>query len=570
MAYLTKKVINGQTYYYAEQRVWKEGKSKRKWQKYLGSINSILQAVEGHKPCIEYSIIFELGSIAAYLYYAEELNIEAQIDSLLPKRQQGLSIGKYLLTAAINRGLHPVSKQSLWNWFEQTILFQYWSDIKKNMLSSQRFWDNMDLIPEDKIPEIWTSIIRHTIEVKQIDLSKVCYDGTNYYTFISSFNTRSSLSQRGKNKQGRKDLRQVNYALFCSQTDHIPLFFDIYEGNRHDSPEFKKIIDKFATCFQTQVKDKNITVIFDKGNNSEDNINELSKKKLHYIGSLKLNQVKEFEKISNEDNCFKPNTDIRLSGVKVYRKKVRVYKKELTLLLIYNPNLFDSQVETILNDLNNCCQKLSSLKQNLQDRIDGLITKGKKPTMESVKSKVKIIQKRQYMAEIIKVDYEVKKQIPIIDYKFIEDNLKEIKDKTLGRKILFTDNHHWKSDDIITAYNNQAVVENIFKESKNRNYGTWWPLYHYTDQKVKVHGLYCTITLLLRSLIERELRLNNIKISMERLHDELSSIRQVVNVINYSKKLNKNKMKKCNSLSKMNELQCKLFNIFKMEKYLEI
>ncbi len=38
MAYLMHKKISGNTYYYAEQRVWKDGKSRRQWQKYLGTI----------------------------------------------------------------------------------------------------------------------------------------------------------------------------------------------------------------------------------------------------------------------------------------------------------------------------------------------------------------------------------------------------------------------------------------------------------------------------------------------------------------------------------------------------
>ncbi len=47
MAYIVHKKISGKTYYYAEQRVWKDGKSRREWQKYLGTIDKIMDAVEG-------------------------------------------------------------------------------------------------------------------------------------------------------------------------------------------------------------------------------------------------------------------------------------------------------------------------------------------------------------------------------------------------------------------------------------------------------------------------------------------------------------------------------------------
>jgi len=42
----------------------------------------------------------------------------------------------------------------------------------------------------------------------------------------------------GKNKQGRNNLRQISYALFCTEDGHIPLFYDIYEGNRNDVKQF--------------------------------------------------------------------------------------------------------------------------------------------------------------------------------------------------------------------------------------------------------------------------------------------------------------------------------------------
>jgi len=565
MAYITQKKVNGSIYYYAEQRVWKNGKSTREWQKYLGSIEKIISAAEQQVPNIEHSIIFEHGNVAAYLSLAEELSIEHIIDSLLPKRQQGISIGRYLLIAAINRGVHSVSKNSMWNWYEQTMLFHYWNNVKMKHLSSQRFWDNMDLIPESKISDLWVEIIRNTVEVKKIDLSKICYDGTNYYTFISSFNSRNTIAKNGKNKQGRKDLRQINYALFCSQEDHIPLYFDVYEGNRHDSPEFKKIIEEFGQCFKTKVNpEKNLTVIFDKGNNAKENIDKLEANKLHYIGSIKLNQVKAFETTSNNDTRLVNCTNPLLKDYKVFRDTQQVFGRDMTVLLIYNPNLYDSQLKTVLNDINKSIEALSALKQNLQDRMDGLITKGKKPTETGTKNKVQTILKRQYMKQLIQVEYTIINNLPMINYNIEESKLTEIKDKTLGKKIIFTDNHHWKTEDIIVAYNNQAVIENLFKETKNRNYSTWWPQYHFTDQKVKVHGLYCTITLLLRSLIGRELRLKNIKLSMERLHDQLGGIKQVVNVFS---KYNKHKQKSSN-MTKMNEIQSKLFKIFNMKKYM--
>ena len=136
MAYITNKEISGHTYYYAEQSVWKDGKSRRGWQKYLGTAESIIDAVEGKHLTPGYAVLFELGGVASYLTIAKDIQMVEKIDGLLPKRKQGLSIGEYLLIAAINRGLEAVNKQGIWTWFQDTALLNYFSGIRKEQLLS--------------------------------------------------------------------------------------------------------------------------------------------------------------------------------------------------------------------------------------------------------------------------------------------------------------------------------------------------------------------------------------------------------------------------------------------------
>src|SRR5665648_998180 len=99
MAYITHKKISGKIYYYAEQRVWENGKSRREWQKYLGTIDKIIDAVEGKHLVPDHAILFELGGVASYLTIAREIHLVEKIDGMLPKRKQGLSIGEYILIA---------------------------------------------------------------------------------------------------------------------------------------------------------------------------------------------------------------------------------------------------------------------------------------------------------------------------------------------------------------------------------------------------------------------------------------------------------------------------------------
>lgn len=185
----------------------------QKGSKYLGPLHKIMAAVDGLPSKPQYAEIFELGCPAAYLKVVQEFKMIKILDDILHKRSQGLSTGFYLGLAAINRGIQSVSKRSMWDWYKNTILLRSFPEVDKKSLSSQRFWDNMSTISEHKIKPAWMSLINSVLEQEKIDLSSVSYDGTNFYSFIHSFNTRCSLAQRGKNKQGRGDLKQINYAF---------------------------------------------------------------------------------------------------------------------------------------------------------------------------------------------------------------------------------------------------------------------------------------------------------------------------------------------------------------------
>ncbi|RLD55461.1 MAG: IS1634 family transposase [Bacteroidetes bacterium] len=567
MAYITRKKISGKTYYYAEQREWRDGKSKRKWQKYLGTIENIINACECnvHKP--KYAVLFELGTIAAFLHISETIKLKECINAMLPKKQQGLSIGEYLEIAAFNRGIDATSKNAMWDWFENTILINHYSHIKKETLSSQRFWDNMDKINEIDIPKIWMRIIDNALKTHQIELDRICYDATNYYTFIGSFNQKCKIAQRGKNKQGRKNLRQINYALFCSNQDRIPLYFDTYEGNTHDSPEFNKIFQQFKQAYAGKLDNsKPITIIFDKGNNSPQNIGLFDGKGLRFVGSVKLGEHKELATILNDDNRFVASIHPDLEQIKTYRTKKHIYSKELTVIVTFNSNLHEDQYQTIQNDIARCKKMLAELKQKLDDRINGLITKGKKPTIVSVKDNVKKILTRPYMKTLIDISYTLKNDLPTLNYALNLNELTNLSNTYLGKNIIITDNHEWATDDIIIAYHSQYQIEHAFRDSKSRKNGSWWPMYHYTDQKIKIHGLYCTITMLLQALIQRKIKQANVSLSMERLHKELSEIKEVINYYPNKNKSQK-RMNKNSTLTKMDEVKQKLFNLFDMTKY---
>ena len=560
MAHLTYKKKNGIKYYYAQERERKNSKSVRKWQKYLGPLHKIIAAVEATPEQPKFAEIFQLGAPAAYWSMAKQIDAISIIDSVAGKRDQGLSIGFYLTLAAINRGIEPTSKSSMWNWFKDTILLRVLPEVNKTNISSQRFWDNMSELEKDDIEKIWLRLIDSVLKKHDIDLSSVSFDGTNFYTFISSFNVRCSLAKRGKNKQGRRDLRQVSFALFCTKKDHIPLYFDVYEGNKPDSKEFEFVIEKFFKAFADKMPSKQgMTIVFDKGNNSKDNFKKFVEgSNYHFVGSVKPSDHKELSTISNNDKCFRPCSDTKLEGVKAFRIKKHIYNKDLTVVVTFNNTLYSTQLMSINNVMNNCMDKLSSLSNKLEARRVGKVKKGKKPTVESITKQVKTICSPQHIKNLIQTTITQENEHPILTYTANEKAYSELSDTYLGKNIIITDNHHWTTDEIILAYRSQYVIEDAFKHIKDRKTGSWWPMHHWTDNMIRVHGLYCCMTLLINALLIKEINKIGITISMNNLYKKLTGIREVINVFSKTRQ---------SVVSKLDPIQKKLFNLFGMHDY---
>ena len=535
MQRLEAKSIHGRTYYYLSLWGWRDGKCRRLSQKYLGKPEDIARAVEGTGPAPDYALVLDWGLPQALWQEAARAHVVQHVDQLCPKRAQGLSTGDYIRLAAVNRACQPVSKQAMWNWVSQTALPRVWPEASAGQLTSQHFWDHMDRIDGPTAQAIWQQLLDAVLLREQISLSQVCYDGTNFYTFIDTFNLRCQVAKRGKNKQGRGNLRQVSYALFCTTDGHLPLFYDVYEGNRNDAKEFPQVLERFQRWLQARAGSSwattKPTLIFDKGNNSADNFALIDGLELPYVGSVKLDEHPDLAACSNQDPRWQPATETGLEGTKSWRTQQAVYGQERTLVLTYNQNLFDSQWATVQNDLAHALGQLAAVQQNLRDRAAGLVKGGTPPTIESLERKCQQILHRQHLHQLVPTTLTLDADgRPQLSYHADAAAQQQLQDTYLGKTLLITSHKEWSDAQVIRAYRSQFVIEEIFHEMKDRHIGAWWPLHHWTDSKIQVHELYCTMAVLLRALLWRRTRQAGLRLSMNGLLAKLGQLRQVINV----------------------------------------
>jgi transposase len=569
MERLECKTVKGHSYYYYSHWARVDGRPRRVWQKYLGKLDDIVQAVQGGGKAPVCAEVFDWGLPEALWRECCRADIVACVNRQCGRtRSRALSTGDYLALAALNRAIQPHSKRSLWRWFSQTVLVRHFPEASQKRLTSQRFWDHMERIKEADILPIWQSILERLVHREGLDLAAVCYDGTNYYTFIDTFNTHCDIARRGKNKQGRDSLRQVSYALFCCADGQVPLYFDVYEGNRNDSKQFPLLLNKFQQFLQRVAGPMRLpetTLIFDKGNNSADNFALLDELPLFFVGSVKLDEHKDLLQIANDDPRFTACAAERLPGTKAFHVTKKVYGRERTVVVTYNQNLFNAQWLTLQNDMAKASAKLAALQQRLDERDQGLIKGGKTPTSTSIKNQCAKILSRQHLKKVITVSVsETSNGRACVQYGVDATALRTLANTYLGKTLLLSNRSTWSDEQIIEAYRSQFLIEDVFKESKDRRTGSWWPMHHWTDSKIRVHGLYCTIAHLLRALLLRRVRQAGLQLSLKRLLAELGGIREVINI--YPSKRGQKTAPQHTVLSRRSALQSQLTSILRLEE----
>jgi transposase len=559
MASLTAKQIHGHTYYYARfcQRV--DGKPKIVRQVYLGKIEDLIAAAEqSHQspPLLETEVA-AFGDVAALFAIAQKLDLVPLLDSILPpKRHQGLSPGQYLLLAAINRAVCPTSKFQFADWYRQTALTRL-LPADPAWLSSQSFWNHMDRVTTDQIQQFERQMTQRLIERFQLDLRALVYDGTNFFTYINT-RTPAELPQRGHNKQKRGDLRQVSLGLLVSTDFHIPLFHHVYAGNVHDSVEFRTITEELAASYRDLTQSCNhITLVFDKGNNSEEACDTLADTPFHFVGSLVPTQHSDLLAVPRSK--FRALTAARLEGVEVYRTQKKVLGRQHTVVVTFNQNLLDGQLQGLTTSLNKARVKLRDLQHQLRRWREGKIRAGKAPTLEGVTKQIRSICSAQFVRLILQAEVQPVRKGLELTYSTDRAALDHLCHVQFGKTILFTDNAHWTEEQIVLAYRSQYHIEDAFKQMKNPHFLGWSPMFHWTDSKIQVHAFYCVLALLLTSLLQRELARQNEPLSIHRMLEELGAIRETLVI--YPRRQGQRDYPTASCLTRMSPLQQRLFSL---------
>ena len=554
MASLQKKVKGGHAYWYVMESGRVEGRPRIVRQRYLGTVEAIEAAFDHSMEPTSIDEV-EFGLTAAMWAIASRLLVGQAVDAAISKRNQGLSVGTYLQAAAVNRAVSPRSKRGFYSWYEASVLSRI-VPAPAEAWSSQRFWDAMDRVAEDQLPSIEQAIVEAAVGEFGIDLEALVFDATNFHTFIATTNTRSTLAQRGHAKSGRHDLRLVGLALACSTDHQIPLASKLVAGNSPDVRSFAAAVPTLIRRLEALgVEAHSITVVFDKGNNSRANLEVVDEAGVGFVGSLVPSQHPEL--LAIDLGSFVALDGIE--GVVAHRGEKEVFGARRTVVVTRSQRFLEKQLVGLAQTRRRVEAQLTEL--------DRLLAGGRhRMDRAALERRVAEARAPRWMRELYPVEIAGERREELsLRWSFDQEAFEALRRRELGKRIVFTDRHHWSIEQIVRAYRSQWEVEAAFRQMKDPLHAAFRPIYHWTDQKITVHSLYSVVALMLVNLAWREADRAGLELSPKEVLEALGAIREVTLI--YPPARGKGNPRVLQKLTRMDEVQQRLFELFALDGF---
>jgi transposase len=509
------------TYYYAVDSARVNGKPRVVSQTYLGSAEEILAKLAGRgagEPSRVHAAAF--GQVASAWQVAQDLRIAETIDQAVkPRTDAQVTAGQFIQLAAVGRAVAPTKKNGFADWWASTAAPRF-TRISPKHLDHRRFWDAMGRLGQDRCPQVEEQIAAHTLALEGVEPSALVLDMTNFATYIATANPKAPIAQRGKAKQKRKDLRLVGLGLVATEDGAIPVLSHPYPGDKPDVTQFPDMVRRLSQRYACLGDPAALTVTWDAGQNSQDNQVIVEDAEFGFVTSLPPTNHQALLDVGKAK--YKPVDAARWPGVEFFQQ--RGYEALGTagrVLVTFSPSLRGAQERGFAQTLAKALAKLAG--------IQAVLARGKaRRTRPQLEAKIAQILSDRQTAQAI--SWEVTGDTPPnlrLEYRADQDAIDAIAEREFGKRVLFTNRDGWEPARVVAAYRSQHLVEDSFKQMKDPGHVSFSPMFHWTDDKIKVHCFIEVLALLIAHVMRRRAHQAGLDMSYKAICAEIGRVEEV-------------------------------------------
>ncbi|MBD3195707.1 MAG: IS1634 family transposase [Candidatus Lokiarchaeota archaeon] len=561
--FIERRTSRGHTYLWLTHKGRVNGKSVRIFSKYLCPEDALLEHIENIELTIkpETKIFsYDFGLPVVLMSFAERLDLINIINKCTFKRDQGLTVGSYMVIAALQRCINPQSKVHIKKWYNSTYLRYMFPEIT-TYLDSLAYTNHYPYLTKDSMELIETEIAKKLKEEFKVEMKELFFDPTNFFTYTNPGRENQKLFGHGHSKEGRHTLNLINLSLVCTRDGGIPIIHCTYPGGTADAVHFKKQYPKILTRLRKlKASNSTVTLVFDKGNISPEVFQAFDDSEIYWVCSVRPSTQKEFKNLSWDDFPIFELPNKKEIGIleferpmfsesAIKKSSVPDYENpDRRLIVQYNPERARWNEKNLIRKLQARIDKINKYFKGPDKRLENTKKYWKWKKKSAVETKIKNIitenEKEEYLNYIgykmkqirntnekdLKIQYEIG----------IKENALQEYVKTLGKSYYMTNHPTMSKVDIIWLYRQQFNVERAFKYLKHPDLIRIRPMWVYTDDSVQGFNFTCILGLLLLTLLTREVNKSFPELGLFTIKDLLSEIKLAeIEFTGYGKKIRK-------------------------------
>jgi transposase len=226
----------------------------------------------------------------------------------------------------------------------------------------------------------------------------LAYDTTNFYTYIASTNTRTRLAQRGHNKQGLHNLRQVGLTYLLDGERGLSLCHHVYPGNVSDAAELPAVLPRVTRLDETAIPRDSVTLVCDKGTAALTNTVAMREAGIGWVSALPSNQAPAELRARPVEDL--PPCSSAHPGVRAAAQLAVVHGAEHLCVLQYSASFASEQLHSLTTSLTKALQSLRRLARELQKP-------GTRLTEAVVRRRIEGWLAPTFLAEIVQWEWRV-------------------------------------------------------------------------------------------------------------------------------------------------------------------
>ena len=272
-----------------------------------------------------------------------------------------------------------------------------------------------------------------------------------------------------------------------------------------------------------------MTVVFDKGMNSEDNIAFIDNhRQIHFITAystyfaqeLARKDLKYFRPLKIEYNARLEDKNRSEDLLLAYRTKLELWGRERVVVVTFNPRTQRKKLYTFKYKLEKVRQAL------LEFRLKYRQQKPQWKDFKTIKDRyIRLCDQMHIGSQYYHLELTQDGKALSFRKNQYEINKTEA---GFGRQIIVTDNTDWSTEQIVQASLDRWIVEKEFRDTKSSNQVAGRPMFHWTDSKICCHLLTCVIALTMKRLLELQVEPVLGSVTAEKVIEEMRALASLI------------------------------------------